>query len=308
MLINSPVLLIMFNRPGCAAKVFNEIRKQKPKELFVAADGPRKDVDGEIELCLQTRKVIESVDWTCKVKTLFRESNVGCKKAVCSAIDWFFEHVEEGIILEDDCLPSQDFFCYCDEMLERYRSDLRVMHVGGTNLQDGQLWGDGSYYFSKIVHVWGWATWKRAWNLYDRELTTYSCFIKNNLIEDVYENKKMQKFWIDCLNKVNNNEVDTWDYQWVYSVLINNAVSITPNVNLISNVGFGNDGTHTHDERDQCSNRNVGSLMKVKHPSIFVVNRKADQYVNRRYFSPPSLKVRILSRVSNILKGFGKYK
>jgi hypothetical protein len=175
---NTPVLFLIFNRPNTTEQVFEAIAKAKPRCLFVAADGPRTDKEGEAEKCQAVRDIIKRVDWDCEVKTLFREQNLGCKEAVSSAITWFFEQVEEGIILEDDCLPSDSFFSFCAELLEKYRDDKRIMMISGDNFQDGIQRGDASYYFSSVPWIWGWATWRRAWRLYDREMQTFPSFVK----------------------------------------------------------------------------------------------------------------------------------
>lgn len=165
--LNVPVLLLIFNRPDTTQRVFHEIRGASPLQLFISADGPRENKPGEFEKCQITRDIVRQVDWDCEVYTNFRDKNLGCKIAVSSAIDWFFENVEEGIILEDDCLPSFSFFRFCEELLEKYRDDERIMQIGGTNLLSEWQRSDDSYYFSKYGAIWGWATWRRAWQYYD---------------------------------------------------------------------------------------------------------------------------------------------
>ena len=160
-MFNTPILFIIFNRPDTAKKVFKKIQKIEPKQLFIAADGPRKNKPEDVELCKQTREILNGINWDCELITLLREENVGCKKGPADAISWFFEHVEEGIILEDDCLPSDSFFPFCEELLEKYRYDTRIMHIGGS-IQLPDYENPDSYYFSRLSHVWGWATWKRA--------------------------------------------------------------------------------------------------------------------------------------------------
>jgi len=232
----TPVLFLIFNRPDTTQQVFNSIKKAKPKQLFVAADGPREKKEGEKEKCEQARKVIEQVNWDCEVKTLFRDRNLGCKIGVSSAINWFFENVEEGIILEDDCLPSQSFFWFCQELLEHYRNDTRVMHISGNNFQFGRKIGNASYYFSIFGLIWGWATWKRAWRYYDVKMKTYSQFKDEGQIKNIFYNKKMQHYYKKIFDKVYKEKIDTWDYQWLYSRLLNQGISIHPNVNLVQNI------------------------------------------------------------------------
>lgn len=243
-MLKTPLLFIVFNRPDTTERVFEEIKKQKPKYLYVAADGPRNEQ--EKSLCEQTRAIVNRVDWECEVKTLFRDRNLGCKRAVSSAIDWFFSNVEEGIILEDDCLPSQAFFPYCESLLEKYRHDARIMHISGENPIDTDIKiGNGSYYFAKTAHVWGWAGWKRAWSQYDVEMNSYEAFKRGNKIADVFHRKEEQQYWLKIFDRVTQGKIDTWDYQWMYALYVNNGLSAIPNENLISNIGFGEQATHT---------------------------------------------------------------
>lgn len=170
---NVPILFIIFNRPETTKAVFHEIRKNQPFQLFVAADGPRREIFEDIENCRKVREIIQLIDWECNVQTLFRDENLGCKIAVSSAIDWFFSQVDEGIILEDDCLPDQSFFPFCQELLEKYRYDAKIMMIGGSNFQFNKNKFEYSYYFSRYFHIWGWASWKRAWQFYDVEMKAW---------------------------------------------------------------------------------------------------------------------------------------
>ncbi len=231
--LKSPVLFLIFNRPDKTKQVFEAIRQAQPAQLFVAADGARKDKLGEQELCEQTREIIKAIDWKCELKTLYRSENLGCKIAVSRAINWFFENVEEGIILEDDCLPNQSFFHFCDTLLNYYRNDERIMHIGGSNFQDGQIRGDGSYYFSMYNHIWGWATWRRAWKYYDIEMFSYNNFVENNKVDCLFNLSREKKYWKDIFKRVKENQINTWDYQWTYSIWTNGGLSILPNQNLI---------------------------------------------------------------------------
>ena len=165
--VQSPVLLLIFNRPDTTFRVFQQIRKAKPGKLYIAADGPRNGNTTDAELCKNARSITGKIDWDCKLETLFNDDNKGCKIAVSTAINWFLDHEEEGIILEDDCLPSDSFFYFCDAMLERYRFDYRISTITGSNLQAGKKWGTACYYFSQFSNIWGWATWKRFWKNYD---------------------------------------------------------------------------------------------------------------------------------------------
>lgn len=272
------VLFIIFNRPDTTMRVFEAIAKAKPSRLFVAADGPRMDREGESLLCQQTRDIIKKVDWDCEVKTLFREKNIGCKGAVSSAITWFFEHVEEGVILEDDCLPSESFFSFCSTLLEHYRDDKRVMMISGNNFQDGKVWGEGSYYFSQLFHIWGWATWRRAWKLYDIDMRLVPEFSKHNLIHDLFVDQNIALHWLDAFSRVRTGVIKTWDYSWVFSCLIQNGLSVVPNRNLVSNIGFGEGATHTKDVNSRLSSMQSHDLEEIMHAKCVACCQSADLY------------------------------
>ncbi len=275
--VASPVLFLVFNRPDTTARVFSRIRDARPSKLFIAADGPRDTREGEAQLCAEVQKIATNVDWPCDVKTLFRTQNLGCKHAVASAITWFFEQVEEGIILEDDCEPAPDFFPFCDALLSHYRHDTRIRHIGGSNLQHGRRHGDASYYFSRLSHVWGWATWRRAWKDYDPELSAFSdsqidAFVRN------HHEPAAAAAWLDMIRGARNGTLDTWDIQWVFTNWIQDGLGIIPNVNLISNIGFDARATHTV---THCSNNAAlatGTLAQIIHPSAFTPASEADAY------------------------------
>ena len=278
-----PILFLIFNRPDTTKVVFEKLREIKPKYLYVAADGPRASKEGEAELCGQTRAVIEDIDWDCEVKTLFREENLGCKAAVSSGIKWFFENVEEGIILEDDCLPSLSFFCFCQEMLEKYRHDTRIMHISGENPINREICSK-SYYFSRIPHIWGWASWRRAWNLYDVNFQGFETFIKFNMIQNVFEQKEAQEYFNRIFTRVKNGEINTWDYQWTYALFVNNGLSINPMKNLVSNIGFGHqEACHTSDNA-KCANRETFEIDEINHPLFVCPSKQAvDMILKERY-------------------------
>lgn len=298
--LQSPVLFLIFNRPDKTKQVFEAIRKAKPSKLFVAADGPRKDRDGEKEICEQTRAVIDSIDWECELFTLYRTENLGCKIAVSSAINWFFENVEEGIILEDDCLPNQSFFHFCDKLLNYYRDDERIMHIGGSNFQDGQIRGDGSYYFSNIYHIWGWATWRRAWSHYDIEMKNWGKFLNDGSLNSLFPDRSHRQYFIDVFNSIRLSNLNTWDYQWVLSCWLNDGISIIPNYNLVSNIGYGNEATHTSFGSD-LSNRKTDELMEFVVPGYFQKNLLADKYTIDKYLIK-KWQYKIMLFLKNIIK------
>lgn len=280
---NIPILFLVFNRPDTTQKVFEEIKKAKPRRLFIAADGARNHE--EWEKCNQVRDIVNKVNWDCEVKTLFQEQNHGCKEAITKGINWFFDNVEQGIILEDDCMPCQSFFRFCSDMLDYYRDDARIMHISGSNFQDGIKRGDGSYYFSKLMHCWGWATWKRAWKLNRKNFEGYDEFIKNDLISSIFEKQQHKNFWIHYFNEVQEGRISTWDFAWSYSVFVNNGICIIPNNNFVSNIGFGNNSTHCTVEVNGLSDIKIDDNYKLEHPTIIKIDKKADNYTSDRYFS-----------------------
>lgn len=267
--MNTPILLLVFNRPQQTIRILESIRQQQPARLFIAADGPRYGKPGEATLCRETRDaILQRLDWTCEVRTLFRDRNLGCAFAVSSAIDWFFSQVEEGIILEDDCLPDPSFYNFCDTLLERYRYNTQVMHIGGTNYQAGIARGNASYYFSRYAHIWGWATWKRAWKYYDFTLLSY----RNTPSDDIPPQFKRD------LNAFYEQKMDTWDTQWFLSVLFNKGFVITPNTNLIRNIGYGKEATHTKSEPLWFKKMVYGTISHIQHPAEIIADQEADAY------------------------------
>ena len=299
--LNTPVLFIIFRKPDTTKKVFEQIRKAKPKHLFVAANAPRPDNEEEAEKCQKAREIINFVDWDCKLETLFRNNYLSAKISISSAIDWFFKNVEEGIILEDDCLPSQSFFWFCQELLEYYRADTRIMTISGTNFQFGKMRGEGSYYFSKYSHLWGWATWRRAWKHYDVGIKSFEIFKTENQIKNISPIKQQQKYWIYIFQKVYDNKINTWCYQWGYTCFTNNGLCITPKVNLVSNIGFGIDSTHTKDENSIVSSMEAKDITEINHPSFILPDQEADIFDSKINFGNISIFIRVKNKVLRII-------
>lgn len=279
--LNIPVLLIAFNRPNFTEKVFKEIRKARPKKLFVVVDGPRNEEERrKVE---EVRKIVSNIDWPCKVKKLIRQKNLGCRKAESSAIDWFFENVKQGIVLEDDCLPSQDFFKFCEEMLEKYRDDKRIMHISGNNFLGNWRRDKYSYYFSKYPFSWGWASWRRAWKKYDVDMKLYPEIKKKKYLENIHLSF-FENHSIKSLFEATYKGLDTWDYQWFFANLINNGLSIVPNYNLVRNIGFGKNSTHTKKEHFYLSVSTKEIEFPLKHPPFMIWDEESDKKYFRRFF------------------------
>lgn len=241
--MNTAVLFMIFNRPDLTEQSFASIRKAAPPRLYIAADGPRADRPHDAGLCEQTRRIATLVDWPCEVKTLFRKRNLGCKVACTSAISWFFQQEEEGIILEDDCVAHPDFFPYCENLLERYRDEPRVMHIAGSNFEYGKKRGGASYFFSIFPHIWGWATWARAWRHYDVHMHGMEGYIKSRMPAKVGHHGAF-RMMMRKLMLIHEGLDNGWDYQLVYAIWRNNGLCVIPNANMIRNIGYVEDAAH----------------------------------------------------------------
>ncbi len=242
--LSTPVTFIIFNRPDTTERVFEAIRQAKPPQLLVIADGPRTNHPDDIEKCAAVRAIIEEVDWDCKVLTNFSENNLGCKQRVSSGLDWVFKIVEEAIILEDDCLPSQSFFRYCQELLERYRNNERIMLISGYNSQGQWIIDDQDYFFSNFGGIWGWASWRRAWQHFDVDMKDLDIVLKKKTLRFLL-GEKTGRAREKQFKQIISKSIDTWDYSWGLSRHINSGMATVPVKSLIENIGFGPNATHT---------------------------------------------------------------
>lgn len=247
MSMDTPVLLIAWRRPHTLRQVIHAIRPVAPTRLYVACDGPNPNRPGEAERVAATRAVIEDeIGWPCKIERLYSDVNQGCRLGVSLAITWFFDQVEEGIILEDDCVPHPAFFPFCTTLLERYRNDMRVWCISGNNFQNGQWRGDGSYYFSRYNHCWGWASWRRCWQHYDANLSKWPALRDSGFLKTIFPDSAESKYWSRIWQRLIDTGIpNTWDYQWTFTCLMNNGLTALPNRNLVHNVGFGAYASHT---------------------------------------------------------------
>jgi hypothetical protein len=289
--LQTPILFLVFNRPDTTAQVYEAIRAAKPLRLYVAADGPRANQSGEGERVNKVREIVTAVDWPCEVKTLFQKENLGCKCAVSRGINWFFEQEKQGIILEDDCLPHPDFFVFCENLLRRYADNEQVWAITGDNFQNGQQRGEGAYYFSRYNHVWGWASWRRAWQQADMEIKFWPVWKNSSDWKIFWTDAVARRYWEKIFNRIHRAEIDTWDYPWTASVWYHGGLTATPNVNLVSNVGFGENSTHTDSKHSPFANMPTGNIDRIKHPASVQRNLDADRYtfdyhyggINRRF-------------------------
>ena len=283
-----PILLLVFNRPSTTEVVFEKIRQVKPLKLYVAGDGPRHNYN-DIENIKKTREIIKKIDWPCNLKTLFRDSNIGCKMSVSLAISWLFKYETKGIILEDDCVPNLDFFYFCQNLLNFYENNEKIMCITGNNFQNNKWRGDSSYYFSKYNHCWGWATWRRAWKHYDGNISFWSEWKKSESWHEDF-NKAERKYWAKIFNKVHKNQIDSWAYPWTASVWNKKGLTATPNVNLVKNIGFGEFATHTKNNYRNKFNIPSNSLKILKHPKNICKNKEADEWTFDHHFNGKNLK------------------
>ena len=283
--LKTPVALVIFNRADTLAKVFEVIRQVKPPKLLVIADGPRNDKPGEAEKCAATRAIIDRVDWDCEVLKNYSEVNMGMKLREASGFDWVFDHVEEAIILEDDTLPHPSFFRFCEELLDYYRHDERIMLISGDNFQFGRKKSQYSYYFSRYPNTWGWASWRRAWQHYDIEMKLWPKFRDDNLLKFILEKPSAVKCWKKNFQEAYDNKFSTWDYQWVFANWIQNGLTVIPEVNLISNLGFGVEATNTKALKSPHSNIPTKAItFPLKHPPFILPDKEADNFVQKTLY------------------------
>ncbi len=289
--MKNPILFLVFNRPLTTSKVFEKICEAKPPRLYVAGDGPRRNYIGEKEKVNQVRDIATRINWPCELKTLFSDKNLGCKKGVSKAVSWFFEHEEQGIILEDDCVPHPDFFIFCENLLDRYSKEYKVTTITGSNFQNNKWRGDASYYFSKYNHCWGWASWRRSWKNYDGKINFWPMLKDSKDWHDLITDNVERKYWNKIFDLVYAGKIDSWAYPWLISTWYKNGLTATPNVNLISNIGFGEDATHTKNKNDKNSNIKTSNLNTLKHPKAIKKNEEADKWTFDYHFDGKKLRV-----------------
>ena len=297
----TPVLLLVFNRPDTTRRVLDALRPLRPRHLYVAADGPRPHRPADASLCQQVRELVKAaVDWPCELRTLFQDQNLNCGLGPATAISWFFGHESEGIILEDDCLPTADFFPFCQQLLARYRHDERVMHIGGNNFsadaRHTPAEGADSYYFSGQVNSWGWATWRRAWHQFDFQLTLWPELRRRGLLRHLYPSALERRYWLPRFRALYEapQPPDIWDYQWHFAVAAHSGLCIVPAVNLVRNIGFGEAATHTHDAADSFADVPTTALRWPLHHPPAVLRDRARDRRRFRAFLLDRLKAKLL--------------
>jgi len=294
--LTTPVVFVIFNRPMTTRVVFESIRRARPTKLLVIADGPRSDRTEEANLCEEARKIATNVDWPCDVVTRFSTQNLGCKTNVSGGLDWAFSQVDEAIILEDDCLPDPTFFPFCQELLERYRGNPKISEISGSNYQQGHRRTDFSYYFSRHAHIWGWATWKRSWQLNDLNMSAWPELRDRKWLEQYLSDPKAAYYWRKIFDDSYNNNSDSlnsWAVPWTFSCWTHRALSIIPEVNLVSNIGYS--GAATHTTQGTAVNRTRFSSMDfpLRHPPRIEPNVEADRFTEESFYYGQNLPERL---------------
>jgi hypothetical protein len=310
-LFETPILFLIFNRPDTTRQVFERIKQIKPKYFYIACDGPRSNKADETEIVRATRDwVIENITWDCEYKTLFRDTNLGCGRSVSSSISWFFQNVEMGIILEDDCLPDISFFTYCQELLILYKHDQRVSSICAPNMLGDIYKSSYSYSFSNYCLVWGWATWRRAWLQYDFKLSNWPEIKKTDFLKKINNTFFFKIYWNYIFNLCYEGKINTWDYQWIYASWQQSGLSIIPSVNLIRNIGIGNNSTHHVDEYfSKFSEQQL--LFPLIHPTKIQKTINLDILLTEKIFTTTKLnylKIFLMKfRIFKVIKNkFGK--
>lgn len=309
--MDTAVAFIIFNRPDTTQKVFEAIRRARPPRLYLIADGPR--TPAEKQLTEATRAIAEQVDWPCTVAKFYSTANMGCRNRVITGLDAVFGIEDKAIIIEDDCLPDPSFFSFCETLLHRYQYRHDIMHIGGNNFQNGQQAGDGDYYFSRYAHIWGWATWQRAWRLYSHTLheADFPESVFDHLSPPTYKQEE-KIYWKAIYEVAGNPNFNSWDYNWLFTIWQHKGLAIVPAKNLVLNIGFGENSTHTRHVPALYRKAVCEKLETFKAPSATQVANEADKYTFYSVFYtrpvPLTLGRKIQWRLKKILNKAGSLK
>lgn len=302
-MLASSVVLFVFNRPETTRRVFAAIAAARPARLFLIADGPRADHDGEAALCAEVRAIVTAVDWPCKVETNFAEKNMGCRRRVISGLGWVFEQVEEAIIFEDDCLPDASFFPFCAELLERYRNAPQVAYISGFNPIEKEFTQNSSYAFSSVVCLWGWATWRRTWQAFDEFIPTWPEVKAAGTLNLLFPRKRVVAYWERVFDQMyEGSGPSAWDYQWVYACWTRNWLAAFPARNLIENIGFGPDATHTTQPDSPLTLPAGATSFPLRHPPAITAWHEHAMRMHDRLYAP-SIPDRMRRKVARFVHG-----
>jgi hypothetical protein len=302
--MKTPVVLIIFNRPSHTERVFEVIRQAQPGKLLVIADGPRADRPDDQEKCAAARAIIDRVDWDCEVFKNYSDINLSCDPRIIDGLNWVFNTVEEAIILEDDCIPHPTFFPYCEQLIDRYRHDERVMNISGQNVLFGRKRTEYSYYFSRFTLCWGWATWRRSWQYLDVDLKLWPEVRDKKFIKDILEDPYAVKVWERTAEMLYDGRLTGWDFKWMFACWLQNGLCIIPNGNLVTNIGYGAEATHIHDEKDPYIKMAAEAMnFPLKHPPFVVRDLDADRFTQRTLFDyDPNVFKKAQNKIKKLLK------
>jgi hypothetical protein len=299
-----PVLFQFYNRLDTSIKVFEEIRKQKPLYVYLVQDGLKSgDAEGNNEYARVREVILGMIDWDCNLKTLFRDQNLGPGAGTADGIKWFFRNEEYGIFLEHDCLPHPDFFEYCSVLLELYKTDTRVKIISGSNYQLYKKFGRYSYYFGVTGQLWGWAGWRRSFENYISDISEIDHELFRQNTSSTFKSDGVREYWTNTYNWILNGIVDTWDYQLMYTIWREKGVIIFPNVNLISNIGFGDRSLHCKDMNSIMACSKTANILPLKHPWIVKRSVESDIHYYDHYLSQESIvKINFIKRLKRKIK------
>lgn len=302
-----PILIIAYRRAETTKKVLEAIQNSKTRRLYVALNAPSPDRLDEKIKCEAVRKLFEEMHWKCKITFLNHDKHLSAKESITKAITWFFEFENSGIILEDDCVPSASFFSFAGEMLFKYEGDKRIGMISGNNFQFNHLRGEASYYFSRYCNIWGWATWRDRWTSYDSSMRLWpSC--KSSVINEL-DGYLEKLYWAKIFERTYDGFIDTWDYQWLFANWVNHRISLVPQVNMVTNIGFGRDAHHTNNLTCAANMIACDIALPICHTNSFIPNRQADKYTFKKIYLPTikSL-IRILVKIlRKYFKKIGEY-
>lgn len=304
--LDVPVLMITYKRLDTTARVLDSLRAVKPTRLYVANNAPNPADPADPAKVEAVRRLFDTkIDWPCEVIKFYRTEHVSAKISISGAISWFFTEVEAGIILEDDCECDPSFFKYAAECLDLYRDDDRVMHISASNFQFGKQWGEGSYYFSRYNHIWGWAGWRRAWQHFDLSLQTLPRDQHKANVKRLFKRPEDQSYWLAIYDYIKSGNLDTWDYHWMFMMWHHDGLGIIPQKNLIKNLGFGADATNSVDPNYELADLAVESLsFPLKHPAQVQCAIEADESTARQFFKTDKsarlghLKIKLATMIS----------
>lgn len=306
-----PIVLIMFRRPELTRRVADAIAAIRPQTLFVVADGPRENRPDDRELCRQTRAIIDGIDWPGAVVKDYSNVNLGCGRRPATGIDWVFNQVDQAIILEDDCVPHPTFFRYCEELLERYRDDERVMHIAGSTYRHEPLPTRYSYAFSQMNAAWGWATWRRAWKHFDHTVKLWPELRESTWLADVLPEPRVERFWAESFDRAFEKEgnVSYWDHQWAFALWAHSGLAAVPRRNLVTNIGCNRDATHCASEDDVMGNIPSFEMpFPLNHPPCVLHSRDMDRQFVRNVVAPrlfppqPDFATRLNKRMRSLVR------